>query len=546
MSYEPPQLPLEDRTLDRVLSATTARLPDKIAIRDTQGGAITYLALDERSNQLAHGLGALGIASKEPMLVMLTDTIDFVIAWCGMAKQGVIEVPVNLAYRRKILLHICNDSRAKTILVDRKFLDRLEEIADDLEHIERCVLYSEDPAERKNLTLPPKLARRCQAIRFADLFSDDTSPVGPSPAFHDLLSIMYTSGTTGPSKGVMCTHAHAFVWTRVSMPLANLTEDDVIYTSGMPLFHAAGKWAVIYASILAGSTAILRNGFSVAHFWPDIAEHGCTVGYVMGAMANFLWQQPESPEDAKTPLERMCLIPTIPEYQAFAKRFQVEVCTAYSSTECPASSLQPLGEPLPNNRCIGHIRKGIDLAIMDEHDRELPVGEMGEFCVRPENPWEITLGYWGRPEATAKAFRNLWFHTGDAGYRDAEGRLYFVDRLTDSMRRRGENISSIEVEDEVNQHPAVLECAVFPVWDEHTEQEVMTALVTKPGETLDPEEFIRFLNKRMPYFMIPRYVDVLEELPKTPTGKIQKYPLREKGISPTTWDRVAAGLKLEK
>ena len=169
---------------------------------------------------------------------------------------------------------------------------------------------------------------------------------------------------------------------------------------------------------------------------------------------------------------------------------------------------------------------------------------MGEICVRPKNTWDIMLGYWNQPQYTADSFRNLWYHTGDAGYQDEEGRIYFVDRSTDSMRRRGENISSMEVEDEVNQHPAVLECAVFPVWDEHTEQEVMVAITVKPGETLEPADLIRFLDKRMPYFMVPSYVDFTDEIPKTPTGKMQKYKVREKGITPTTWDRVEAGVKL--
>ena len=181
---------------------------------------------------------------------------------------------------------------------------------------------------------------------------------------------------------------------------------------------------------------------------------------------------------------------------------------------------------------------------MDEHDIEVPRGSVGEICVRPRDPWEIMVGYWRNPEATARAFRNLWYHSGDAGYMDEEGRLYFVDRVSDSLRRRGENISSMEVEDVVNQHPAVMECAVFPVWAEESEQEVMAAVVIQAGARLDPEEFTRFCNERMPYFMVPRYVDVVDEIPKTPTGKMEKYRLRERGVTGTTWDRVAAGIRL--
>jgi crotonobetaine/carnitine-CoA ligase len=232
------------------------------------------------------------------------------------------------------------------------------------------------------------------------------------------------------------------------------------------------------------------------------------------------------------------------EHEAFAARFGVRISTAYASTENPVPCVHFLGEPYPNNQCVGYPLPDFEVRVFDELDRDQPPGVMGEICVRPKGSWDIMLGYWNQPEATARAFRNLWYHTGDAGYRDAEGRIYFVDRLTDSMRRRGENISSMEVEDEINQHPDVLECAVFPVAAEHGEQEVMAAITSKPGRKIDPVEMIRFLDRRMPYFMVPRHLDFVNNLPKTPTGKVQKYILREKGVTATTWDRVAAGVKL--
>ena len=205
-----------------------------------------------------------------------------------------------------------------------------------------------------------------------------------------------------------------------------------------------------------------------------------------------------------------------------------------------------MGDPFVTHQCVGTVRHDVDVRIVDEEDLACPPGTVGEICVRPHNPWEIMLGYWRRPEETAKAFRNLWFHTGDAGYIDDQKRLYFVNRLTDSLRRRGENISAMEVEGTINQHPDVLECAVFPVWAEESEQEVMVAITPQPGRTVDPVDLTRFCNQRMPYFMVPRYIDQVADLPKTPTGKMQKYILRERGVSATTWDRVEAGVKLER
>ena len=298
--------------------------------------------------------------------------------------------------------------------------------------------------------------------------------------------------------------------------------------------------------MIYGATVVLRQGYRNEYFWPDVAKHNCSVAFLLGAIANFLWQQPQTPEDVKTPMKKIGMFPIIPEHEAFAERFGVELSSGYGCSELPCPMIHHFGEPFPNNQCVGYPTGKYEVKIFDENDQECPPGVMGEICTRPKSPWEMMLSYWRQPEYTAQAFRNLWFHSGDAGYRDEEGRFYFVDRLTDSMRRRGENISSMEVEDEINQHPDVMECAVFPVWDEHTEQEVMTVITPHPGQTIDPVELIEFLDKRMAYFMIPRYVEFSDDIPKTPTGKMQKYKLREQGITAATWDRVKAGVKLSR
>ncbi len=538
------EAPLAERTVSHMLARNVARHPDKVAIRATAGEALTYRELDARASRMAHGLAAFGIGAGDHVLVMLTDTVDFITVWCGLARRGAVQVPVNLAYRGAILRRICNDSGARTIIIDRQYLDRLADVADELEHLECCVIYAEDPAGRADLTLPPALAGRCRAAAFADLFAAEDTPFAPEPAFNDMTAIMYTSGTTGASKGVMITEAQAYRYAAGAAMCYDMAAEDVIYTAGLPLFHIAGQWAVCYAALIHGATIILRKGYRNKHFWSDIAEHGCTGTLLLGAIANFLWQQTESPDDAGTPLRKVVMGPVMAEHEAFAERFGVRISTAYASTEDPVPCVQFLGEPYPNNQCVGYPLPDFEVRIFDEFDRDRAPGVMGEICVRPGNAWDIMLGYWNQPDYTARVFRNLWYHTGDAGYRDEEGRIYFVDRLTDSMRRRGENISSMEVEDEINQHADVLECAVFPVAAEHGEQEVMAAITPKPGREIEPAELIRFLDRRMPYFMVPRYLDFTDALPKTPTGKVQKYILREKGVTGATWDRVAAGVKL--
>ena len=543
----PDEYPLEERTVGRILALTAAELEDTPLIAEVGGGSISYRQMDERATRIACGLAGLGVEKGDPVLFMLQDGIDLAALWCGLARRGAPEVPVNLAYRGAFLRRIVDDSLARTIVIDAAFLDRLEAVAGDLESLERCIVYPDLPD-----TLPEGIAGRFETLPFAALEGggdgafDRGGGVAPDdgPTYRDLAGIMYTSGTTGASKGVMVCHAHAYryAW-NVSRNHA-VGRGDRYYSAGLPLFHIAGQWGVLYGSMLRGATVILRRGYRNEYFWKDIAEHGATSVFLLGAIANFLWQQPERPEDSQTPLRTAGMYPVIPEHEAFARRFGVKIASGYGSTENPGPCFHLPGTPFPNNQCVGELSEHAEVRIVDEHDIEVPRGSVGEICVRPRNPWEIMIGYWRNPEATARAFRNLWYHSGDAGYMDEEGRLYFVDRVSDSLRRRGENISSMEVEDVINQYPAVMECAVFPVSAEETEQEVMVSIVTQAGVLFDPAEFTRFCNERMPYFMVPRYVDVVVELPKTPTGKMEKYRLRERGVSDTTWDRVAAGVRL--
>lgn len=532
--------PLHQRTVGQVLSAAAARLGDKPFIVDVEGGSISYREMDQMAHRIANGLAALGIGHQEPVLYMLPDSIDFVALWAGLARHGAAEVPVNLAYRGAFLSRIANDSTAKTMVIGEQLLDRLEEVVDALDGLERCIVHPARPD-----VLPPKIAARFDVLGFDVLRGGDDTPFAGGPRFSEMIGIMYTSGTTGASKGVMVCHAHAYRYAWGVGHVHGLSETDNYYTAGLPMFHIACQWGVVYASMIYGATVILRRGYRNQVFWSDIAEHRGTVAFLLGAIANFLWKQPEDPADIKTPLERVGMYPVIPEHEAFAKRFNVTIGTGYGSTETPGPAGHVLGQPLIHHQCVGRPRDDFDVRFVDEDDLPCPPGTVGEMCVRPRKPWHIMLGYWRRPEETAKAFRNLWYHTGDAGYVDEEGRIFFVNRMSDSLRRRGENISAVEVEDTVNQHPDVLESAVYPVWAE-SEQEVMVAVTPQPGRTIDPEELVRFCNARMPYFMVPRYVVQLDEIPKTPTGKMQKYVLRDAGVTEATWDRVAAGIRLER
>ncbi|MEE8246670.1 MAG: AMP-binding protein [Alphaproteobacteria bacterium] len=529
-----------ERTVARVLAGNVERHGDKPFLI-AEGGAISYGEMEARSNRLAHGLAALGIGAGDTVLAMLPNHADFVTLWLALAKLGAVQVPVNTAYRGAILAHVINDSRARTMIVGAQFLERLAAVAGELRHLQRCVVHAQEGAVA---ALPEALAGRCRALAFAELLAHPEAPLEVLPRESDLVAVMYTSGTTGPSKGVMIPHAQAYEYASGAAQAVELGPDDVYYAP-LPLFHLAGQWAVVYAACIEGATAVLTGGFHVGEFWADVARHRVTATFLLGAMANFLYRQAPSEGEARTTLAKVLMAPLIPELDGFKRRFGVAVGTAYGSTELGTVAFH--GFRLPNARSCGRPRDDtFELRVVDADDQALAPGEVGEIVVRARQPWTLMSGYWQRPEATAEAWRNLWLHSGDAGTLDAAGNLYFVDRLKDAIRRRGENISSIEVENEINAHPAVAESAAFPVASEHGEQEVMAALVLEPGAALRPEALIRFLAPRMAYFMVPRYLDFVAALPKTATGKVQKYALRERGLGAGAWDREAAGIKLER
>jgi crotonobetaine/carnitine-CoA ligase len=533
--------PRVEQTLSQVLRKRVERWGDKPWI--VAGDRIlTYGEVDALSNRLANGLGAAGIGAGRTVLIMLPSTPDFVVVWCALAKLGAIEVPVNTHLKGAVLANIINGSCADTLLIDPQFHDRVEAVADDLTGLKRLIL---GPGAGDSGDPPPAIADRYETLRFGDLMTAESAaaPEG-GPRHRDLMAVMYTSGTTGPSKGVMITHAHAYEYALSVVELLEMTEDDVYYAP-LPLFHIAGQWAGVYACCIMGATIVLPESFSLGRFWDDVNRHRATCTFLLGAMANFLHGQPPREDDAGNSLERALIVPLLPEVEDFKQRFGCLVSTTWGSTEINVPTRS--GFDLPDNRTCGRVAVDrYEVRIVDEDDNEVPPGVPGEAVVRAREPWILMAGYWNDPQATAWAWRNLWLHSGDMLMRDADGNLYFVDRTRDAIRRRGENISSMEVENEINAHEQVLESAVIPVASAHTEQEVMAVVVPKPGAALDPAALIRFLAPRMAYFMVPRYVDIVAELPKTQTGKIQKFELRARGMTDTTWDREAAGIKLEK
>jgi crotonobetaine/carnitine-CoA ligase len=501
------------RVVTRVLRDGALAQPDKVVVLFEDRG-YTFSELWSRGRRAARVLREAGVRQGDPVLVMQENTISFVDAWLGIALLGGVQVPVNTDYRGEILRHQVKDSGARLMVVDAACVERIEDLADDrglLGGLLLCGGWAETTLEAGSWDHAFQQAAELEEEALVEAQE------------HEIAAIMYTSGTTGPSKGVRVTQAHAYTYANLAAQVVELQPDDVYYAP-LPLFHIAGQWALVYACLQVGATAVVRRRFSASEFWSVVRETGTTVSFLLGAMANFLARQPPLPGDRDNPLDRILLVPLVADLGEFARRFGVRIGTCYGSTEVnvPLATSFDVTDPTVAGRPV----PGFQVRLVDENDREVPVGAVGELVVRTDEPWIIAAGYNANPEATLVAFRNLWLHSGDAFRRDAEGNFYFVDRIKDYIRRRGENISSFEVEREVNTYPAVLESAAVAVRSAHTEDDLKVAVVPRPGMSVDPDELRDYLRGRVPRFMVPDIVEVLQELPKTPTGKIQKHLLR--------------------
>ena len=535
----PQKDPRNEQSVGRILSGRARAIPDAPFILSDRR-TLNYGEADLESNRLANGASALGITRESAVLVMMPNVVEFIVIWLGLGKLGAVQVPVNTAYRGSLLVHVINDSASSTMIVAAEYLERIAEVAPGLDHLERLIVFGTKGGSPE---LPGALAR-LERFDFGVLLDADDAPLEDLPRHHDLKAVMYTSGTTGPSKGVMISHRHAYTYAHGNFELMDLRPGDVYYAP-LPLFHIAGQWAMCYSSMIAGSAAVVTEKFSVERFWDDARRFGATVSFFLGAMANFLARQPSRPDEIDVPVERALVVPMFPDAHDFARRFGMKIKTTYGSTETCAPHRMDWDNP--NWRTCGRLLdEYYEARIVDQNDEEVADGTVGEFVIRGKQPWLLMSGYWRHPEWTEMAWSNLWLHSGDAMWRDGDGCYYFADRMKDSIRRRGENISSLEVENEINLHPDVIECAVFPVPSEYTEDEVMAAVVERCGCTLDPESLIRFLEPRMAWFMVPRFIDVVGFLPKTPTDKIRKFTLREKGVTSVTWDREKAGIHLKR
>ncbi len=528
-----------DLTLPSTLTARLSEVPDRPYLLDVEGRSLSYREAVEEALRWADAYRRLGVGPRDHVVTMQLNSLDAVCGWLGLGWLGAVEAPINIDYRGALLEHVLNNTQARVMLLLERYAERLLDVAPRLAHL-RSVIVLDSSGELPEL--PFRVVRGDEFLAPAKPASDLELP---QP--WDLGAILYTSGTTGPSKGVMLPWGQIHASAIATFPFEDLGPDDVFYSAG-PNYHIGAK-VFPYLSALVGGRVVIRPYARPKSVVSDHERFGITCSGPSPALMAEWMARPPSPDDAERPLRNLLVPQPVRGLAEFKKRFNARSYGCFNMTELSIPICDETWDT-PNPRSCGKLRKGYpgyEARVVGEHDQEVPPGQVGELVVRASEPWTLNAGYLGMPEATAEAWRNGWFHTGDAFTYDENDYFYFVDRIKDAIRRRAENISSFEVEAGVNEHPAVAASAAIAVKRSDVpgaDEEVKIVAVLAPGEALTPEALIEFLIPRMPRFMIPRYVEFVDALPRTPTGKVRKVALRERPLSENTWDREAAGIVL--
>lgn len=506
----------EDCVLKALLDDRAARFPARRVALFEDGTEWTYAGCRALVRRRAAALQRLGVHAGERVLGWLPNGPDAIATRFAVNYLGAIYVPLNTAARGASLAHAINASRARVLVGHASLLPRLEGLA---------------------LGQPVSVfAAGDAALEGDESTLDDVA----QPEHWDVQMIMYTSGTTGLSKGVLSPYLQLY---STAMVVYGYLRDGEAILVNLPLFHVGGASSV-YAALVRTGSFYLVEGFSTANFWQQVRDGGCaTTSGLIGIMGAFLAKAPPSPADRHNPLRCVTLFPIDEQTVRLGERFGFDYASGFNMTELSAPLVCEL-----NSRVFGGCgrpRSGVQCRLVDAHDIEVSRGQPGELIVRSEQPWVFSVGYDGLPAETARAWRNGWFHTGDVFRQDADGNFFFVDRVKDTIRRRGENIASVEVEAAARAFAGVDEVIAVGVATA-SEEEVLIAVVPKAGAAIEPRELVEFLVPRLPYYAVPRYVRIVEAIPKTESNKQRKYPFREAGVTADTWDREAAGLQLRR
>lgn len=507
--------------------------PNAIFAAFESGERWTFAQTLDHVASLAANLHELGVRQGDHVLLMMPTCPLALRAMFAINYLGAVYVPVNPALKGSSLEHVLHNAGAMLALIHESVVDRAMAAAPpELQTI----------VSSANVVVP---ARGTVIVHDVSVITKAAAGPPPPPSRpiqpFDLQSIIYTSGTTGRSKGVLSSYMHSY--SCVGPDAWNCLTADDRQLLHMPIFHIGGAFIATVALCVGSSIGVVSH-FRTEAFWDQVRELEITSAFLLGAMATFLLKQPPHPADRDQKLRMVFIGPLGQSGPAFQHRFGADVFTLFNMTEI-CTPLISKANPTKDNIC-GRPRAGVEVRLVNAHDCSVGVGEPGQMILRTEAPWAMNHGYNNNPQATADAWRNGWFHTGDIFIQDQDGDYRFVDRLKDTIRRRGENISSYEIEVELLSHPAVREAAAVPVPSEFSEDEVLVVLAPASGASIDPEDIIRHLLPRLAHHMVPRYIRIIDELPKTPTAKVEKHVLRAQGLTSDTWDRERAGMMLRR
>jgi len=526
-------------TINAALQRAAEQWPDHIFL-DVDGREYSFAQVDHESSRISHGLAALGVKAGDTVTTILDNNVDAILVWLGINKLGAISVPVNTAYKGEFLRHQLADSGSGVVVAESDYAERVCSVGAELPDLHTLLYRGETP----RATAAGKKIASLDEYRFAQ-----TSRLAITVRPGDLAMLIYTAGTTGPSKGCMVSHNYAINLARQLVAVAGRTQNDVQWTA-LPLFHMNATSTTILASLLVGGKAAVYKRFSVSNFWPEIERTGATIVSLLASMIPLLVEAPENEAAQRCFGQLRVVLGTpfpAPLQEKWQRRFGGDILGAnsYGISEASVVTTLPCGVPAKPNSS-GVRSADFDVRIVDDDDRELPPDTPGEVIVRPLKPHVMFEGYWRRPADTLKILRNLWLHTGDIGKFDEDGYFYFIDRKKDYMRRRGENISSYEMESTFRAHPAIEDLAVHAVLSQLTEDDVKVTAVLKRDASLSEKELCLWAIERLPYFAVPRYIEFRAELPRNPVGRVLKYQLRDEGCTAATWDREKSDIRLAK
>jgi crotonobetaine/carnitine-CoA ligase len=518
--------PPADRTIPIILQRQARRYGSQ-RLFEAQNGSFSFAEMPDLAARFAGTLVAAGIRPGDRVALMCSNRAEFIECFLGCAWLDAIAVPINIASRGPQLQHILTNSGARLLIIEADLLGALDHVDMKGLALERIWLIGEQAASASFdrvavAAVPPR--------------AGPVDPGATNPS--QLLAILYTSGTTGPSKGVCCPQAQYFWWGLNGIRNLEIREADVLCTT-LPLFHS-NALGTFYQALLAGATLVAEPRFSASRFWQSLIDHRATAAYVLGAMVPILLSRAPSPQEQSHSV-RCGLGPGVPAnlHIAFRQRCGIHLIDGYGSTETNFVIGSTTADQRPGS--MGTMVEGYHARVLDPAGNEAKAGKAGELALRSDDKLAFATGYFAMPDKTAEAFRDGWFHTGDRVVREPDGSFRFVDRLKDAIRRRGENISSFEVEQVLLSHPDVGTAAVFPVPSDLAEEEIMAAIVRRPGGTLTESSLTEFCRPRLASFAMPRFIEFVDALPTTENGKVQKYKLRDRGVTARTWDSQAGG-----